>query len=349
LSDGATTRPDGSLPDEEIQDTAADSRPGPFADIRFAIEERIDHVLAEYPQPASLYDPIRYIMGIGGKRIRPILVVISAEAVGASLSQVLDVAVAVELLHNFTLVHDDIMDQDLVRRGQPTIHARWDEGTAILAGDALIGIAYRCLCNSPCEQLPMQIRTFTEAVVEVCEGQALDKEFETSTQVDLAGYEDMIARKTGRLISMSTRIGAMAANAPQEIVDTLERYGTCIGKAFQIQDDLLDYLSSTEVLGKRVGSDLVMQKKTFVTLKALEILKGNDRKRFQQLLHSAEANPEGLLEMKNLLVGGGVLEAGQRVVDELFRQAFRILDEADPRLETRRLRDYAGWLLKRDY
>jgi geranylgeranyl diphosphate synthase type II len=184
LSDGATTTPDGNAPDAEILDTAADSRPGPFADIRIAIEERIDEVLAGYPQPASLYDPIRYIMGIGGKRIRPILVVISAEAVGASLSQVLDVAVAVELLHNFTLVHDDIMDQDLVRRGQPTIHARWDEGTAILAGDALIGIAYRCLCNSPCEQLPMQmIRTFTDAVVEVCEGQALDKEFETSTRL----------------------------------------------------------------------------------------------------------------------------------------------------------------------
>jgi geranylgeranyl diphosphate synthase type II len=338
-----------TLPLGENPDTAADSRPGPFADIRQAVEQHIDTVLAGYPRPTSLYDPIRYIMGIGGKRIRPLLVVISAESVGVSMDRVLDVAVAVELLHNFTLVHDDIMDQDLVRRGQPTIHARWDEGTAILAGDALIGIAYRCLCNSPSEQLAQQIRTFTEAVVEVCEGQALDKEFETSNQVDLASYEDMIARKTGRLISMSARVGALSAGAPDPLVDTLEQYGSCIGKAFQIQDDLLDYLSSTEVLGKRVGSDLVMQKKTFVTLKALEILRGKALARFRHLLEAGEATPEGLQEMRSLLVDGGVLDAGQEVVDDLFRQAFRILDEADPRIKTERLRDYAGWLLKRDY
>ena len=220
---------------------------------------------------------------------------------------------------------------------------------AILAGDALIGIAYRCLCNSASEQLPMQIRTFTEAVVEVCEGQALDKEFETSSQVDLAGYEDMIARKTGRLISMSTRIGAMAGGATPANVEILERYGACIGKAFQIQDDLLDYLSSTEILGKRVGSDMAMQKKTFVTLKALEILGGHKRARFQQLLQSGAPSEEGLLEMKDLLVQGGVLDAGQQVVDDLFGQAFRILDAAESRLETGRLRDYASWLLKRDY
>lgn len=338
-----------SLPHGENRESAADSRPGPFADIRTAVEQHIDRVLAGYPSPASLYDPIRYIMGIGGKRIRPILVVISAESVGVTMERVLDVAVAVELLHNFTLVHDDIMDRDLVRRGHPTIHARWDEGTAILAGDALIGIAYRCLCNTASDPLARQIRTFTEAVVEVCEGQALDKEFETCRTVDLAGYEDMIARKTGRLISMSARIGALASGAPDPLVDTLERYGSCIGKAFQIQDDLLDYLSSTEVLGKRVGSDLVMQKKTFVTLKALEILRGRSLSRFRQLMDAGEASPEGLEEMRTLLVAGGVLDAGQQVVDELFRQAFRILDEADPRLDTTRLRDYAGWLLKRDY
>ncbi len=329
---------------QSIQLKADDS---PFQSERKAIEAHIVKVLGRYRNPVSLYEPIRYIMGIGGKRIRPILTVITARAGALPMDQVLNAAVAVELLHNFTLVHDDIMDRDLVRRGQPTIHARWDEGTAILAGDALIGIAYRCLCDSCGEDLPAQIRTFTEAVVEVCEGQALDKEFEDSTSVVLADYEDMISRKTGRLICMSTRIGATAAGCDPADVDLLERYAACIGKAFQIQDDLLDYMSTTEELGKSVGSDMAMHKKTFVTLKALELLDGEALTRCRELLGTPSPDNGSLVELQALLSHGGVLEAGRRLVDELFGEAFRILDEAGPSLRVDALRAYAAWLLKR--
>ncbi len=319
----------------------------PFQEEREAIEAHIAEILSRYRKPVSLYEPLRYIMGIGGKRIRPILTILTAEAGGLPMHKVLNAAVAVELLHNFTLVHDDIMDHDLVRRGQPTIHARWDEGTAILAGDALIGIAYRCLCDSCGEDLPGQVRTFTEAVVEVCEGQALDKEFEESGKVTLADYEDMIARKTGRLICMSTRIGAMAAGCDPATVDLLERYGALIGKAFQIQDDLLDYLSTTEELGKNVGSDMAMHKKTFVTLKALELLQGDALKRCRELLAARQAGADELRELRTLLVDGGVLEDGRKLVDSLFGEAFDVLDEADAGLKVEALRAYATWLLRR--
>jgi len=318
-----------------------------FADIRQAVDKHIEQVLESCPYPASLYDPIRYVMRIGGKRVRPILVILAARSLKASMESVLDVAVAVELLHNFTLVHDDIMDRDDIRRGQPTIHAKWDEGTAILAGDALIGIAYRRLSRLKTERLGELIRTFTDAVVEVCEGQALDKEFEGREEVSLAEYEDMIARKTGRLISMSSKIGALAAGGDPEQVEALERYGSLIGKAFQIQDDLLDYLSTTEELGKAVGSDLAMRKATYVTLEAAERLSGESLRRFKELLgdHGSGVSEE----LRRLLKEAGVLDSGRRAVEALMDQALLAVEdilESDGNSELRR---FADWILRRRY
>jgi geranylgeranyl diphosphate synthase, type II len=319
----------------------------PFQELREAVDRHINTVMAACPYPASLYDPIRYVMGIGGKRVRPLLVVLSARSLGRPAQSVLDVAVAVELLHNFTLVHDDIMDRDSMRRGHPTIHARWDEGTAILAGDALIGIAYRCLSQLETPRIGELIRTFTDAVVEVCEGQALDKEFEGRRDVSLADYEDMIARKTGRLLSMSARIGALAADAPAEVADGLEAFGDRLGAAFQIQDDLLDYLSTTEELGKTVGSDLAMRKATYVTLKARERLSGAAARRLDELL--ALSGAEAVGELRALLVDGGVLKAGRERVDELVEEALGHLRRVLPEGADRELAVFADWILNRRY
>lgn len=319
----------------------------PFQELRDAIDGHIDTVMASCPYPTSLYDPIRYVMAIGGKRVRPLLVVLAARSLGRPAESVLDVAVAVELLHNFTLVHDDIMDRDPVRRGHPTIHARWDEGTAILAGDALIGIAYRCLSRLETPRMGELIRAFTDAVVEVCEGQALDKEFEGREGVRLSEYMDMISRKTGRLISMSARIGALAADAEPEAADALEAFGDRIGAAFQIQDDLLDYLSTTEELGKTVGSDLAMHKATYVTLTARERLQGADRRRFDELL--AGGGPDAVGELRALLTDGGVLEAGERHVGELVDEAIGHLRRVLPAGAEAELAAFADWILRRRY
>lgn len=305
------------------------------------------------PYPASLYDPIRYVMRMGGKRVRPLLVVLAARSLGAQdeqlpdEGQVLDLAVAVELLHTFTLVHDDIMDRDDMRRGQPTIHARWDEGTAILAGDALIGLAYRCLCRQDGPRLGEMIRTFTDAVVEVCEGQALDKEFEGRGDVGLREYEEMIARKTGRLISMSARLGALAADGDAAQVDALESYGARLGKAFQIQDDLLDYFSSTQELGKAVGSDLVMHKATYATLKGRLLLQGDEAARLEALLR--QGSSDSVAEIRRLLEQGGVPEAGRRDVETLAQQARADLAAVLPAARIHDLELFSDWILRRTY
>ena len=318
----------------------------PFLELREAIDRHIEAVVDSCPYPASLYDPIRYVMRVGGKRVRPLLVLLSARSLGDPGQAELDLAAAVELLHTFTLVHDDIMDRDEMRRGQPTIHSRWDEGTAILAGDALIGLAYRCLARQDSPRLGEMIRTFTDAVVEVCEGQALDKEFE-GRQVTLQEYEDMIARKTGRLISMSARIGALAAGGDDLQADTLEQFGASLGKAFQIQDDLLDYFSSTGELGKAVGSDLAMHKATYATLKGRQLLTGEAGRRLEELLLSG--TQAGMGEIRRLLQEGGVLEAGQRDVECLAAESRAALARVLAPERRAELERFADWILNRTF
>ncbi len=317
-----------------------------FPDLREAIDRHIERVVDSCPYPASLYDPIRYVMRVGGKRVRPLLVLLAARSLGARADEehVLDLAVAVELLHTFTLVHDDIMDRDDMRRGHPTIHAKWDEGTAILAGDALIGLAYRCLSRQDGPHMGEIIRTFTDAVVEVCEGQALDKEFEGRADIGLRQYEEMIARKTGRLISMSARVGALAANASPAQADALEEFGALLGKAFQIQDDLLDYFSSTEAIGKAVGSDLAMHKATYATLKGRELALDGQAERLEELLAGGSVG-----EIRALLDELGVPQAGRQAVEDLANEARACLDRQLPAESATELGVFAQWILQRTF
>ncbi len=219
-------------------------------------------------EPLLLYEPVRYVMASGGKRIRPLLVFLAAEAVGGDAGQAAHVAAAVELLHSFTLVHDDIMDQDDTRRGKPTVHAKWDVGTAILAGDGLVALAYRALLSRPSPRLTEMARAFTEGIVEVCEGQALDKEFETRRTVTMDAYLAMIGKKTACLLAMSCQLGALVGGGDEQQVAALGSYGRHLGVAFQIQDDLLDLLSPAAVSGKPRGSDLARRKQTFLMVAA---------------------------------------------------------------------------------
>ena len=212
------------------------------------------------------YDPIRYFLDIPGKRIRPLLVLLSAEAWGQDTSHALPAALAVELLHNFTLVHDDIMDNDDTRRGQNTIHTQWDVATAILAGDGLMGLAFQALLQTPSGDVAAMARKFTEAMLVVCEGQGLDKMFETEPLVEPRRYLDMISRKTAVLIELSCELGAMVAGASAEAAATMRRFGHALGMGFQIQDDVLDITGDSATLGKAVGSDLHMHKQTILTI-----------------------------------------------------------------------------------
>ncbi len=268
-----------------------------FNKYRNFFEERLTEFLKEQTErsryskcgekyPYSLYDPLNYIMSGGGKRIRPLLVLLSCEAFGGDSANSINAAIAVEILHNFTLVHDDIMDNANTRRGKDTVHKKWDVNAAILVGDELIGLSYRSLLRSKTNNIAAVVQAFTDGVIEVCEGQALDKEFEESTDVSLDDYITMIRKKTAELLKTSAIMGAIIGNAYDNGIQSIAAYSENIGLAFQIQDDLLDVIADEGEFGKKIGGDILEKKKTFLYLRALEILNGKDKDDFLYLYNS---------------------------------------------------------------
>lgn len=216
------------------------------------------------------FEPIQYVLQLPGKRIRPLLVFLSAAVLGQSMEKSRHAAAAVELLHNFTLVHDDIMDMDNLRRGCLTVHKKWDTGTAILAGDGLMGLAFLKLLQTKQGDVQRMAGRFAETMLVICEGQGLDKMFENSDSVTAEAYLDMIARKTAVLLELSCELGALAAEGDEEQTACLRSFGYELGMGFQIQDDWLDILGDEEILGKKTGSDLERKKQTILTLKLKE-------------------------------------------------------------------------------
>jgi geranylgeranyl diphosphate synthase type II len=220
-------------------------------------------------QPATLYDPIRYIMGLGGKRLRPLLTLLSGQLFTDELAPLVKPALATEVFHNFTLVHDDLMDQAPLRRGQPTVHEKWNASTAILSGDVMLVRAYELLFQHvPLALLPQVLQRFSQTAAEVCEGQQWDMNFETETTVTIPQYLDMIRLKTAVLLGFALELGAVLAGASAADAEHLRQFGTDIGLAFQLRDDLLDVYGDAATFGKRVGGDIISDKKTFLLLTA---------------------------------------------------------------------------------
>jgi len=241
------------------------------------LDDKLSSLLKDR-MPKSLYEPCSYILKSGGKRLRSYLVLLSTEAVGGKYSDSYNAAIAVEILHSFTLVHDDIMDNADKRRGKPTLHVKYDTNTAILAGDSLLTIAYENLLKD-CKYNPVDtINTFNNSVIEVCEGQSLDKDYEIKKKVTIDEYKTMVYKKTASLIRMCCSIGAKIGGGSKKEVKALENYGKYLGMAFQLQDDLLDIMGTEQKFGKIVGGDLIEGKKTYLFLKALERGKGEDKK-----------------------------------------------------------------------
>jgi geranylgeranyl diphosphate synthase, type II len=250
--------------------------------------------------PYSLYDPVNYIMSGGGKRIRPIMVLLSCEAFGGIKENAINAAIAIEILHNFTLVHDDIMDNANTRRGKETIHKKWDVNAAILVGDELIGLSYRSLLRSNTSNIAGVVQAFTDGVIEVCEGQALDKEFEESTDVSLDDYITMIRKKTAELLKTSAIVGAIIGKAQDPEISSITKYSENIGLAFQIQDDLLDVIADEGEFGKKIGGDILEKKKTYLYLRALEILKGQEKDDFM-FLYNSNSNQDPGQKINNVI------------------------------------------------
>ncbi|MFA3781862.1 polyprenyl synthetase family protein [Melioribacteraceae bacterium 4301-Me] len=299
--------------------------------------------------PKSLYQPCKYAIESGGKRIRPFFVLLAAKAAGGNFDQVYNAAIAVELLHNFTLVHDDIMDNSTIRRCRPTLHIKYDVNTAILAGDSLIALAYEYLLKDTPENSKSIIETFTQSVVEVCEGQSLDKEFETRRNVTINDYKKMIYQKTAALLVMSGKIGAQMVTVKKNIIDAISKYAANIGMAFQIQDDLLDITANQNKFGKKIGNDLIEGKKTFLFLKAYEKASGKDKRELNNFIKN-KGIPEHKIPVFNEIYERlGVFEDAKNEIKRYTQLGINQLKVFKDKEAKNLLVWFANFLLNRKY
>ena len=313
------------------------------------IEKKIAGVMRN-KKPASLYEPCNYILQGGGKRLRPFLVLISAKAVGAEFKSAYNGALAVELLHNFTLVHDDIMDNADKRRSRPTLHIKYDTNTAILAGDSLAAVAYHYLLKDCIDNDKRIMEIFTTGLIEVCEGQSLDKEFETKKNVSIKEYKIMIYKKTAALIEACCAIGGEIGKGSKKEIKSLREYGKNLGMAFQINDDLLDLIGDESEFGKSVGGDLAEGKKTYLFLRAMEKAKGKDKKELQKLVQNkglenriqknkAKLQSE-IKKYRKIYNDLGVFEDTKKEVLNYTKKALKALEE----IKNREAQDSLIWL-----
>jgi geranylgeranyl diphosphate synthase type II len=278
-------------------------------------------------QPSSLYEPGSYILHSEGKRLRPLLVLLSAQAVGGQFKQVYNAAAAVEMLHNFTLVHDDIMDNANKRRGRLTLHKKYDNNTAILVGDSLLSVAYEYLlkdCNGNAKEV---LSAFTKGLVDVCEGQSMDTDFELKKRVSIKEYILMITKKTAAMAEMCCKIGATIGGGNRAKINALSNYGKNLGIAFQIHDDLLDISADEKEFGKTIGGDLVEGKKTYLFIKALEKAIGKDRKYLLKVIENKGIRKNQVKNYKLLYEQLGVLDDARNEIKKYTNQALNSLKE----------------------
>lgn len=282
-------------------------------------------------QPSNLYEPFRYIMQEGGKRIRPALAMICAGIVGANPYNAVRCGVAIEVLHNFTLVHDDIMDGSPLRRGRPTVHIKWNSDIAILTGDVMVGFAYKLLPKASEHERSDQIMSiFTNELIEVCEGQVLDMEFNDRKDVTMLEYINMIDKKTARLIEASCLIGAHIGKASNAQLQILKSIAHNIGLAFQIQDDLLDMKAEEKKLGKKIGKDIIEGKKTFLILAANQHADNiEDIELIKRFYQNNGLSEEYLAQMDDLFRRTGTYELASSQIQSYFKNAYSELEKLD--------------------
>ena len=299
--------------------------------------------------PVTLYAPARYILEGKGKRIRPFLTLLASESVCGSSEEALKVALAVEILHNFTLIHDDIMDQAELRHGRPTVHKQWNTNAAILTGDMMIAYAYDLALQAKSNRHGELIHILNHANITICEGQALDMELEEKQDATIDDYLDMIAKKTGRLISAALEAGGVAGDATKEQLDNLVLFGEKIGRAFQIQDDYLDIMADDGKSGKMAGGDVINGKKTYLLLRSLELTKGKERDLLNSVIENKGISPERVPEIKSIYAACGVLDETAALINQHTEEALSAVDQL-PYAEGREyLKGFANILMKRDF
>ncbi len=302
--------------------------------------------------PKELYEPIEYIMSLGGKRMRPVLVLMACDFFGGDVNKAIHPSIAIELFHNFTLVHDDIMDNAPLRRGNKTVHEKWNNNIAILSGDAMIVKAYQEICKTNSEILPTLLNIFSDTAIKVCEGQQMDMNYEKLTKVSILQYIKMIELKTAVLLAGALKIGAIIGKAKEEDANALYEFGKHIGIAFQLQDDILDVYANAEKFGKQKGGDIIANKKTYLLLKAMEMAENNRymKEELQQWIAAPHFNAaekvEAITSIYNFL---NVKELARNEMKKHYDIAIKSLENIPvAEIKKKELVDFADSLMVRE-
>ncbi|MEO8237086.1 MAG: polyprenyl synthetase family protein [Flavobacterium sp.] len=281
-----------------------------------------------HKEPKNLYEPIEYILGLGGKRMRPVLTLMAAEVFDADYKIALPAAMAVEVFHNFSLVHDDIMDDAPLRRGEETVHEKWNINTGILSGDAMLILAYQYFEQYDPNVFVALAKLFSKTALEVCEGQQWDVDFETRKDVTIPEYLKMIEYKTAVLVAAAMKMGAIVAKTPEKEADLIYDFGLNLGLAFQLQDDYLDAFGDPETFGKQVGGDIIENKKTYLYLKAIEFADLSDKQKLLELSETViEDNSVKIEQAKSIFIASGADRITQEAIEEYTLKAFSTLDK----------------------
>ncbi len=303
-------------------------------------------------EPRSLYEPVDYCLKNGGKRIRPQMTLLGCDLFSGNIENAVNAAIGLELLHNFTLMHDDIMDEAPIRRGQPSVFKKWGTNAAILSGDAMLAVAYSYMMKVPAECLKEVLTVFNNTIIEVCEGQQYDLDFEEKNDVSESDYLNMIRLKTAVLPANCLKIGGLISQkANEEDLFNLYKFGEMIGLAFQIQDDRLDVYANEELFGKKTGGDIIANKKTWLYIKALEIANENQKKSLLDLYsNKTNNNKEKISSVKNIYNNLNIDKLSVEKINYYFDKALLYLGKISVKSESKTpLRMLAKDLLNREY
>ncbi|OYT13796.1 MAG: hypothetical protein B6I19_03285 [Bacteroidetes bacterium 4572_114] len=301
--------------------------------------------------PANLYNPIDYALNMGGKRLRPVLVLAGCDLFGGNIEDAMRPAIGLEIFHNFTLLHDDIMDDAQQRRGSETVYKKWDTNIAILSGDTMFALAYKYILSGNHKNLPAILNTFTQTAIEVCEGQQHDMDFENRNDVTIRDYLEMIRLKTAVLLGASLKIGALIANADAAHANLIYDFGVNTGLAFQLKDDWLDAFGSEEKFGKSIGGDIVANKKTYLLLKCLEKATPPDRKKLAGLYQDKTLGAAAKIgQVLDIFEKYEVKEESTLEMENFFNLALKAIKSSSaPQDKINGLIGFAEWLYKRDH
>jgi len=300
-------------------------------------------------EPKNLYEPIDYILQLGGKRIRPVLTLMAADIFSEDYKKALPAALAVEVFHNFTLVHDDIMDDAPLRRGKQTVHEKWDINTGILSGDAMLILAYQYFENYEPVVFQKLAKLFGKTALEVCDGQQLDVDFETRNDVSIEEYINMIRLKTSVLVAAALKMGAIVAETEEENADLIYDFGLNLGLAFQLQDDYLDTFGDAETFGKQIGGDIIENKKTFLYLKSLEVADEVDKGKLQYYYNKKlENNSIKITEVTRVFEVNNIPDLIKEEIKYYTDKAFETLSSMKISKESvQNLKNFGLWLMNR--